>query len=85
MLNTSEIANGGRLRARLHAMMSQPEKAVFDRLARGIGAFYLAVAALLIAVATVAAPSAETSATASLGSTSTHAASAAEAKLTKRN
>jgi hypothetical protein len=89
MLNTSEVANGGRLRTRLYAMMPPPEKAVFDRWARRISAFYLAVAALLIAVATTAVPPAENSATASLRSTSTHAAAseakASEAKMTKRN
>jgi hypothetical protein len=62
--NTSHVANGGRFRARLYAMMADPEKSVFNRWARCIGAFYLAVAALLIAVATMAVPSAETSATA---------------------
>lgn len=74
MLNTSNVANGGRLRARLYAMTPPSGKTVFDRWARCIGGLHIAVAALLIAVATVAMPSAEKSATASFGSASTQIA-----------
>ena len=43
-------------------MTVQPEKLVFDRWAKRIGALYIGVAALLIAVATIAVPAAEKSA-----------------------
>jgi hypothetical protein len=66
--NTSHVANGGRFRARLYAMMAEPEKSVFNRWARCVGAFYIAVAALLIAVATIAMPAADKSDTATLRS-----------------
>ena len=74
MLYTSRAANGGRLRARLYAMMPPSEKTVFDRWARRIGGLYIAVAALLIAVATVAMPRAENTVAASPGSPPTHIA-----------
>jgi hypothetical protein len=85
-------------RAMLYALIPQADKAIVDRWSRRISAFYIAVAMLLIALATMTVPSPEQSATASIGSTSQVVAkperpniraarseTTSEARLTKRN